>query len=133
MREDKTEYPLLAIREILLNALIHRDYSIHTELSPIRLTLFQDRLEVENPGGLYGRITLDTLGKVGADTRNPYIAGALKIMEYAENRFSGIPTIRKEMERCGLPEPLFQEIRGVFRVTLFKGSNVSKIKTLSTF
>jgi len=44
-------------------------------------------MEVENPGGLYGRLTLDKLGKVGADTRNPAIASALEILIDSENRF----------------------------------------------
>jgi ATP-dependent DNA helicase RecG len=60
-RADKTEYPVKAVREIILNAIIHRDYSIHTENSPIRIMMFSDRLEIENPGGLYGRITLNSL------------------------------------------------------------------------
>lgn len=81
--------------------------------------MFTDRIEVENPGGLYGRITLDNLGKVGADTRNPYIASALEIMLDTENRFSGIPTIIGEMEKAGLPPPVFENQRGVFKVTLF--------------
>ncbi len=51
-RKDREEYPLLAIREIVLNSLIHRDYSIHTMASPIRLIMYRDRLELENPGGL---------------------------------------------------------------------------------
>ena len=62
-RADLTEYPMKAVREILLNALIHRDYSLHTDHSPIRLLMYEDRLELENPGGLYGRITIDDLGK----------------------------------------------------------------------
>lgn len=68
VRADKYEYPLVAVREIVLNALIHRDYSIHTERSPVRLIMYDDRLELENPGGLYGRITVNDLGKVAADT-----------------------------------------------------------------
>lgn len=123
-RADKSEYPLRAVREILLNALIHRDYSLHTERSPIRLVMYQDRLEVENPGGLYGRITIDELGKAAADTRNPYLAGALEIMIDTENRFSGIPTIRRECEKAGLPEPKFVNQRGTFCVAL---SNQSMI------
>jgi len=118
-RVDKTEYPIKAIREIILNAVIHRDYSIHTEHSPIRILMFQDRIEVENPGGLYGRITLSNLGKVGADTRNPHIASNLEIMIDTENRFSGIPTIINEMEKAKLPPPVFESERGVFKVTLF--------------
>jgi len=121
-RADRAEYPIKAVREMILNALIHRDYSIHTENSPIRLLFFTDRVELENPGGLYGRITIDDLGKVGADTRNPFIASALEVMINTENRFSGIPTIRNEMKKFGLPEPLFESNRGVFRVTLFNAS-----------
>lgn len=118
-RSDRTEYPLIAIREIILNALIHRDYSAHTDRSPIRLMMFEDRIELENPGGLYGRLTIDDLGKMSADTRNPYIAGALEVMMNTENRFSGIPTIRAELEKAGLPEPMFLDQRGVFKVVFY--------------
>lgn len=121
IRVDRTEYPMKAVREILLNALIHRDYSIHTDNSPIRVILYNDRFEVENPGGLYGRITIDDLGKVSADTRNPFIAGGLEVLIDTENRFSGIPTIRDEMKAAGLPPALFESSRGVFRATLFNG------------
>jgi ATP-dependent DNA helicase RecG len=118
-RADKIEYPLTAIREIILNALIHRDYSVHTETAPIRIAFFTDRLEVENPGGLYGRLTLDSLGKVIGDIRNPAIAAGLEIIIASENRNSGIPTIRREMEAAGLPEPVFESVRGTFKVTLY--------------
>gem|GEM_PF-252405 len=62
-RIDRPEYPLDAVRETILNALVHRDYSIHTEGMPIRLTMYSDRLEVANPGGLYGRLTVDQTGE----------------------------------------------------------------------
>ena len=68
-REDKSDYPLTAIREAIINALVHRDYSIHTEGMPIQIIMYEDRLEIHNPGGLYGRINIDQLGKVQADTR----------------------------------------------------------------
>ncbi len=122
-RVDKSEYPLKAVREIIINAIVHRDYSINTENSPVRIMLFSDRLEVENPGGLYGRITIDNLGKVGADTRNPFIASNLEILINTENRFSGIPTIRNEMKKAELPSPLFENNRGVFKVTLFNSES----------
>jgi ATP-dependent DNA helicase RecG len=93
---------------------------------------FTDRIEVENPGGLYGRLTLDELGKMGADTRNPAIASALEILIDTENRFSGVPTIRLEMEKAGLPAPVFNSSRGVFKVTLFNGSVPSVKKTAET-
>lgn len=118
-REDKPEYPIVALREVILNALIHRDYSIHTDLSPVTIRIFKNRIEVENPGGLYGRMTIDELGKTIADTRNPFIAKAMEVIGETENRFSGIPIIRRLMAEYRLPEPLFESKRGVFKVTLF--------------
>ena len=122
-RHDKPEYPLIAVREIILNALIHRDYSIYTEDSPIRIILFSDRIEVSNPGGLYGRQTIDELGKKPGDTRNPYIASNLEIMLSTENRFSGIPTVIEEMRVAGLKPPVFEDKRGNFKVTLYNEKN----------
>ncbi len=119
VREDVLEYPIKAIREIILNALIHRDYSIHTENDPIRITIFNDRIEVTNPGGLYGRLTIDDLGKVHSDIRNPFIASILEVLEITENRYSGIPTIYAEMEKAGLMAPKFENERGTFKVTLY--------------
>ena len=127
-RTDKTEYPVIAIRELVLNALIHRDYSIHTDSAPITIRMFSDRLEIENPGGLYGRMTLDRLGKFAADTRNPAIANAMEILGETENRYSGIPTIINAMEEHGLPAPKFESDRGIFKVTLY---NQSKEKIVS--
>ena len=119
VREDILEYPTKAIREIILNALIHRDYSIHTENEPIRLTIYDDRIEITNPVGLYGRLSLDDLGKVRSDIRNPFIASVLETLEITENRYSGIPTIYAEMKKFGLIEPKFESERGTFKVTLY--------------
>ena len=118
-REDRSEYPMKAVREVILNALVHRDYSIHSEDSPIRVVLYSDRLEVENPGGLYGRLTINDLGKLPGDTRNPFLAGNLEIMIDTENRFSGIPTIISEMKNAGLRPPVFESRRGNFKVILY--------------
>ena len=122
-RMDKTEYPIVAIREIIINALVHRDYSIHTDSAPISIRIFSDRIEVENPGGLYGRMTLDQLGKISPDTRNPFIANALEVLGETENRYSGIPTIISAMKEWGLPLPKFENERGVFRVTLYNNDS----------
>lgn len=127
-RVDKPEYPILAVREIILNALIHRDYSIHSEDAPIRIVLYRDRLEVENPGGLYGRLTINDLGKVPADTRNPFIAGNLEVMIDTENRFSGIPTIISEMAAAGLNPPVFESKRGYFKAILYNAKRTVEIK-----
>ena len=118
-REDCTEYPVTAIREAVLNTLVHRDYSIHTEGMPIQILMYPDRIEIKNPGGIYGRITVNQLGKIQPDTRNPVLATALEAMKVAENRYSGIPTIRRYMKEYGLREPVFTDERGTFTVTLY--------------
>ena len=118
-RADRYEYPPVAIREIVLNALMHRDYSSHSDSIPVSIVMYKDRIEVVNPGGLYGRITVDNLGKIRAEVRNTILVGALEILRIAENRHSGIPTIRMEMEKYGLPQPIFEDYRGEFKVTLY--------------
>lgn len=128
-REDRTDYPITALREAILNALVHRDYSVHTEGMPIQITMYEDRIEIKNPGGLYGRIKIDQLGKVQPDTRNPIIATELEVLKVTENRYSGIPTIRRAMQEYGLPQPEFLEERGSFIVKLYKyGENISSIQ-----
>lgn len=119
-REDRTDYPITAIREAILNALVHRDYSIHTQGMPIQVIMYEDRIEIRNPGGIYGRIRIDQLGKVQPDTRNPVIASELEVLKITENRYSGIPTIRRTMQEYNLPQPEFLDERGCFIVKLYK-------------
>lgn len=119
-REEQTEYPILAVREAVLNALVHRDYSIHTEGMPIQLILYRDRFELRSPGGLYGRIRLDQLGHVQPDTRNPVLAVAMEVLHQTENRYSGIPTMKRELAAFGLPEPEFSIERDNFVVRFRK-------------
>lgn len=125
-REDRTDYPITAVREAIMNALVHRDYSIHTEGMPIQIIMYEDRMEIRNPGGIYGRIKVDQLGKMQPDTRNPVLALALETLRITENRYSGIPTIRKEMKKYNLKEPKFVDERGGFIVTFYKDGNVVK-------
>lgn len=119
-REDRTDYPITAVREAILNALVHRDYSIHTEGMPIQILMFEDRMEIRNPGGIYGRMSIDQLGKVQADTRNPVLALALEVLDITENRYSGIPTIRREMKAYNLVPAEFSDERGNFIVKFYK-------------
>lgn len=125
-REDRTDYPITAVREAIINALVHRDYSIHTEGMPIQIIMYEDRMEIKNPGGIYGRIKVDQLGKMQPDTRNPVLALALETLRVTENRYSGIPTIRREMEKFHLREPKFADERGSFTVTFYKSENISR-------
>lgn len=122
-RNDKPEYPIKAVREAILNALVHRDYSIHTENVPIRIEMYRDRMEITNSGGLYGKISIDVLGKVRPETRNATLANMLELLKITENRYSGIPTMRAEFQAAGLPAPIFSVARGEFQVVMKNGYN----------
>ncbi|MBS7008983.1 ATP-binding protein [Anaerostipes sp.] len=119
-RTDQTDYPLTAVREAVLNALVHRDYSINTEGMPIQIFMYEDRMEIRNPGGIYGRIKINQLGKIQPDTRNPVLASAMEVLGITENRYSGIPAMRKAMKEYHLQEPEFTDERGNFVVKFYK-------------
>lgn len=87
---------------------------------PIQIIMFDDRMEIRSPGGIYGRIRADQLGKVQPDTRNPVLASGLEVLGVTENRYSGIPTIKKEFEKYNLQEPEFLDERGNFIVRFYK-------------
>lgn len=122
-RIDKEEYPIVAVREIILNALVHRDYSIYSENVPVRIEMYDNRLQVINSGGLYGKNTLNNLGKVRPDTRNAVLANILEILKVTENRYSGIPTVQKEMQDAGLLPPEFSVRHGEFYAILYNSVN----------
>lgn len=121
-RTDIPQYPADAVREAILNALIHRDYSFHTEGMPVQLTMYDNRLEIINPGGLYGRLTVDQLGNMQPDTRNPVLVSSMETLGKTENRYSGIPTIRFAMKKLSLPDPVFSDSRGSFQVILYNAA-----------
>ena len=116
-RKDKSEYPMVAVREAVLNALVHRDYSIYTENIPVSIEMYRDRMEIKSSGGLFGDVPLELLGKIRAETRNAVLINILELLGITENRYSGVPTMRMECQKYGLPEPEFQVKRGEFVVT----------------
>ena len=128
-RTDYTEYPIDALREAILNALIHRDYSFYTEGTPVQIDFFSDRVEIHSPGSLYGRMSVEQLGHARPDLRNPALAVMAEALTKAENRYSGIPTIRRTMKEHGLPEPKFENRRHEFVVTLYNHPTVSHAVT----
>lgn len=115
-RTDKSEYPMRAVREAILNMLIHRDYSVFSENTPASIEMYQDRIEFISKGGLYGGGSVRQLGKGHPDTRNPVLANIMELLQVTENRYSGIPTMRKELKDSDLPSPEFIVNRGFFTV-----------------
>ena len=117
-RIDRCEYPMIAVREAILNALVHRDYSPFSESCPIRIEMYPDRLEIANKGGLYGAAPLSALGRIDIGIRNPLLVDTLEHIGMTENRNSGIATMREECARAGLPPPEFSVVHGEFKVVL---------------
>lgn len=86
-QEEVSDYPLAAVRELTLNAIMHRVYEATS--APVRINWFADRVEIQNPGGLYGHVTPENYERV-SDYRNPVIAEVLKALGYVERFGTGI-------------------------------------------
>lgn len=105
-RSDKPIIPLRALREALVNAVMHRSYRIH---APVQVIRYANRLEIRNPG--FSLKSPDHLGEPGSMPRNPAIAAVLHETRFAETKGSGIRAIRESMEEAGLVPPLFESDR----------------------
>jgi ATP-dependent DNA helicase RecG len=110
--------PRSALREALLNALLHRDYRMSSQ---VRILIFSDRTEFANPGGLLNRLTVDSIRAGMSQRRNPAICSLLNRARGAENIGRGIPEMIRAMKDRGLPEPEFDVQGGHFRVVLRGG------------
>ena len=126
LREEiKRSYPHMAIRELLMNAVMHRDYESN---APVKFYEFEDRIEVVNPGGLYGNARPENFPHVN-DYRNPVLAEAMKVLGYV-NRFNrGIQSVQQELNENGNGRALFHfESITVFGVTVFNALHIYREK-----
>jgi ATP-dependent DNA helicase RecG len=115
-RRDVLEYPEEAVREAVLNAIAHRDYSPYVRGSYIQIRLFADRLEVQSPGGLFGNVTEENLEEESS-TRNSVLMRLMEDLHLVENRGSGIRAMLESMRRANLEPPRFEDKRSSFWVT----------------
>lgn len=109
--------PLIAIREALINAVVHADYS--QQGAPIRIAIFDDRIEIENPGLLRFGLTTNDIKQGISKLRNRTIGRIFNKLGLIEQWGSGIQRILSTCREAGFPEPIFEEIGTHFRVTLF--------------
>jgi predicted HTH transcriptional regulator len=120
-RIDEPDYPLEALREAVVNAVVHRDYSIKNEA--VRIFYYPERIEVHNPGMLMPGLTLEDLqqGAARSKPRNPVVATVLRDFPggYMERVGSGIRFMIDQMRELGRPDPQFRE-RNEFLVTFFR-------------
>ena len=115
-REDLTSIPLRAVRELLINAVVHADYA--QQGAPIRVSLFTDRIEIENPGVLLAGLSIEDIKQGVSKLRNRVIGRVFKELGYIEQWGSGIQRAMRECREAGLSEPVFQELAFRFRATI---------------
>ena len=113
-RSDQPVIPLRALREVLVNALMHRSYRAH---APVQVIRYANRLEIRNPG--FSLKSRDHLGEPGSMSRNPHIAAVLHETRFAETKGRGIRAIREAMDKAGLVPPLFESDRGQDQFSVF--------------
>lgn len=100
------DYPLPALQQIARNALMHRTYEATN--APVRITWFNDRIEIINPGGPYGIVTRQNFGRPGfTDYRNPNLAEAMKVLGFVQRFGVGIQTAQKALADNGNPPAEF--------------------------
>ena len=114
-RRDEPEYPAAALREVLVNAVAHRDYTMRG--SRVQIRLYPDRLEVHTPGGLPAPVTVDNIEDEQA-TRNEAIVSLLQDYGYMERRGFGLNAIMASMREAGLAPPLMTDTGASFNITL---------------
>lgn len=100
------DYPIVALQQLTWNALMHRNYE--TSNAPVRITWFDDRIEIQNPGGPFGQVTHENFGHSGiTDYRNPHVAEAMRTLGFVQRFGVGIATAQKQLQDNGNPAAEF--------------------------
>lgn len=124
-REDAYEYPVGALREAVVNAIMHRDYSPPSRGAQVQVEMYPSRLVVRNPGGLFGPVTETELGAEGVtSSRNPVLSALLQEVQVpdsdrviCENRGTGIPAMLEQLRRSGTASVKFSNAISHFTTT----------------
>ena len=117
IRKEAYELPIEAIREMIVNAHCHRNL---TDASCVQVAVYDDRLEVTSPGGLYNGLTYEEIMSGHSKLRNKGIANVFHQMGFIEAWGTGIRRIKQAAERYGLPNPEIQVFDDMFRVNLYR-------------
>ena len=126
LRKDVPDYPLIAVREAVANALQHRDYSPEGRGTHVEVNMYSDRLEITNPGGLFGSTTIESLGKEGiSSSRNEYLSRLLTYTPFesgyvVENKGTGFMVIESSLAQALMPPPKIQNSLTFFKLTFEK-------------
>ena len=125
VRKEAYELPISAIREMIINAVCHRNYM---DNSCVQVAIYDDRVELTSPGMLYNGLTLEEALSGRSKIRNRAIAEVFSRMEIVESWGTGIKRIIKRAKEYGLPDPEFLEIGDTFRVILYRKADKKPIK-----
>lgn len=138
---DRAMFPLVAVRELVSNALVHRDLSPYAVNTPISMILEPNQLIISNPGGLFG-LTVASLGKTDSHLRNPHLAQLLLTIRTPDGRRvierlgSGIPRATSALEEAGMRPPIFQDtgLRFTARISINRETTAQRTssKTLKS-
>lgn len=127
-REDRYDYPVEVFRELIVNALMHRDYGPEARGTQVQVELFPSRLVIKSPGGIYGAVRVEDLGTAEqvSSSRNATLAQLLADVELvdepghvvSENRGSGLPRVVRSLRQAGMSPPAFDVQPGRVSVTV---------------
>ena len=126
VRHEEYELPVKAIREMIINAHCHRNM---LDESCVQVAVYDDRLEVTSPGGLYNGLTYEEMLNGRSVLRNRAIANVFNQMGLIEAWGTGIKRIREEAAKYRLRNPEFLEFDDMFRINLYRNNAVSQQKT----
>jgi ATP-dependent DNA helicase RecG len=116
---DTSAYPWEALKQLLRNAVLHRSYE--NTHAPIMVYWFDDRIVISNPGGPYGRVTLENFGQPGqTDYRNPRLADAMKALKLVERFGCGIELSQRALAQNGNPPLQFEVSTSDVKITIYR-------------
>lgn len=122
LREEvKVDYPHWATRELLMNAICHRDYEGN---GPVQFYQYDDRIEIMNPGGLYGKATPENFPYVN-DYRNGIVAEGMKVLGFVNRYSRGVQTVQEELKNNGNGEAEFKLHLGTAFLVIEKAGNLT--------
>jgi len=120
-RIEKTIIPEFALREIIINAIVHKDYSIK---SSIKINVFDDKIEAINPGILFGNLDIEDLGKGISECRNRKMVKIFRKFDFMEELGTGIKRIISLFSEQSLKQPVFKE-QGRYKVSFIWSTSLS--------
>jgi len=125
LRKETAVYPEIALRELIANALIHQDFTIRGA-GPM-VEIFDDRIEISNPGKLLPTKKIDRLIRTTPESRNEILASAFRRYNICEERGSGFEKAVTAIELFGLPPLRFEELENSFRVTMYSPKTFAEL------